>query len=295
MAEKETDSVPHEALAGTEDARTNVPENAALPRIRTYAADMSRAIKERGESLSSIITAEKKRPRRAAKNGISTGSSRRMFLAFGALTLVALGIGIVAGAMFFLGGRNEPPDISQGLVFANRTVTVTPAPNELLDERLAALRAGLDLSLGEVARVVVLENGVELPPLETALQLGLPASFAREVEDIMVGIHAFDRSQPFLLITVSAFDRSLGALLANETTLGKNLGTFFAPLGATNGAPSLTFEDAVIRNIDVRQSTHTSDGTAWPILYAYPARTTVIITTNEFTLREVLTRLGARQ
>ena len=67
------------------------------------------------------------------------------------------------------------------------------------------------------------------------------------------------------------------------------LGDFFAPLGKrADDAPSLTFKDTIVQNLDVRASQG-----EWPILYTFPEQHLVIITTNEFTFREIITRLGA--
>lgn len=264
------------------------PEKHALPRIRTYAADMSRVIEKRGETLSSIVTAEKRRP---VEDNAEAGRhpNRRFVFIGGAILLVLLGIGTIAGVSFSLIRQNQPPDSTESIIFANRNLNIEDAPDGRA--ALARVRAETDLSLGEVARVAILTGGAELAPQEMARALGLSDALAREVTEVMVGIHAFDRNQPFILFRISAFDRALGALLSQEKTLGADLGPFFAPRGATESAPSaLSFTDAVVRNIDVRRS-----GSAWPILYAFPARTLLVITTNEFTLREVMSRLGNAQ
>ena len=109
---------------------------------------------------------------------------------------------------------------------------------------------------------------------------------AREVTAAMVGLHAFDRNQPFVLLEVTTYDRSFNALLEEERDLARALGFFFAPTPVLNDgnivsasqAPNLEFRDQIIRNADVRVSQ-----SEWPILYAYLNRTLLIVTTNEFT------------
>lgn len=256
-----------------------------LPRIRTYAADVNRAIKERGATLSSIVTAEKKQARERAPEATPNQTGRRRLILIGTALFVLLGIATIVGVVVSQSGSNEPPAQSHSIIFANHTTGIIVGSD--LKNQLARVRTDTDMSLGEIARIIVTENDTELSPSALATRIGLPPLLAREVSDIMIGIHAFDRNQPFIILTVDAFDRSFNALLSAERTLGIELGAFFAPLNATGSAPTLTFKDAVIRNIDVRQS----EG-AWPILYAFPARGIVVITTNEFTLREVLTRLG---
>ena len=268
-------------------ARAEGEDGARLPRIRTYAADMSRVIKQRGETLSSIITAERGNIQKGAETDDTKNERRKTLLLGGGTVLLALlGVGAVVGVFLFVSSKNEPPQFSESIIFPNRIISVPVEEN--ISEELAQIRAETDMSLGDIARIVLTKNGAQLSPQETARQLGVSGELSREVADIMVGIHAFDRNQPFVIMQVGAFDRSFSALLAEEKELGRDLGSFFAPRNAPDsGAPSLAFNDAVIRNIDVRKS-----GDMWPILYAYPTRTTIVLTTNEFTLRETVSRLG---
>ncbi|MBV9349677.1 MAG: hypothetical protein JO026_02905, partial [Patescibacteria group bacterium] len=106
---------------------------------------------------------------------------------------------------------------------------------------------------------------------------------------IFVGIHAFNHDQPLLLITVSGYDFAFQGMLTWEPTLSTSLGDFYAPAGAPSSpnAPVLTFTDAVTDNIDVRKS-----NAEWPIIWGFPRQDLLIITTNESTLREVMTRLS---
>ena len=80
-----------------------------------------------------------------------------------------------------------------------------------------------------------------------------------------------------------AFD----AMLIAETRLAESLGAFFAPLNAPIRIPELTFSDKIFQNIDLR-----TGGGEWPILYAFPAQDILIITTNESTLKELVSRLS---
>lgn len=269
--------------------KTSEPQNnGGLPRIRTYAADMSKAIRTRGETLASIVASEKKRPAKILSEEEILQKRKNIFIVSGAFLFFVLGIGAVAGVSYFIRDQHTTPSITENIIFANRTILVEVSATNVR-EKLALARANTDMSLGEVARLVPTENGMALSPQETAIRIGLPGTLAREVTDVMVGIHSFDRNQPFILMEIAAYDRSFNALLGAEAELGRNLQAFFAPHNATGESPRLLFHDAVIRNIDVRQS-----DSVWPILYSYPQRTLVVITTNEFTLREIMSRLSNR-
>lgn len=260
-----------------------------IPRIRTYASDMSKVIRSRGETLSSIVAAQQENQPREQTPAHAPFSQRTIFILGGALLFVVLGIVLIGTVMFLTRADEEVPSVSQSIIFPNKTVSVSVLPGDDLIEALALERAQATLSLGEIERMVVTQNGVALPPQELALRLGLPSALAREVVDLMVGVHSFDRNQPFLILEVGAYDRSFNALLTWERDMGRSLGDFFKPVSATSAAPNTVFTDEIIRNNDVRKSQ-----ALWPLLYTFPTRTTIIITTNEFTLREVITRLGSQ-
>lgn len=257
-----------------------------LPRIRTYAQDMNNTMKARGETLSSIVNAEKTRVEKPTSEKKAGSGRKRVLILASAFALFVLGVGAVAGIIFFVNqSTQEIPELAPGIIFANRTAVVEQS--DTLTQDLAALRENTDMSLGEILRVVITEGDFEAPTPAVAQSLGLPPLLTREVVDLMVGVHAFDRNQPFIILQVRTFDRSFNALLEAERGLGESLGSFFAPRMATGRAPKLTFRDTILNNIDTRRSQN-----EWPIIYAYPLRNTVIITTNEFTLKEVISRLN---
>ena len=270
-------------------SETNEGPSHEAPRLRTYAADMSRAIRSRGETLSSIALKERAAEKPAASKRRPSSPSR-LFM-FGGILFVLLGLGLIAGVFFLTQESATAPELSSSIIFPNETMFIDISDSGALLAELASVRGRSDLTLGEVKRIVLTRGGVPLTPQETADALGLPGPLSREAADIMLGIHAFDRNQPFIILSVATYDRSLSALLSWEKEMGRDLGEFFKPTSGALPAPTLAFADDVVRNVDVRKSQ-----SAWPILYAYPARTLVVITTNDFTLREVITRLGsARQ
>lgn len=272
----------------TNDTSSHQEAKRELPRIRTYAADMSRAIQSRGETLSSIVAAQQNATSRDTVPSEGGQRTRQaLFIAGGVLFLI-LSIVTVTTTLFLSRQEDERRALPQSIIFPNETSTLEVADNATT--LLASERETSTLLLGEIKRLVLTSSGMVLSPSETARAIGIPPVLAREVTDIMVGIHSFNRTQPFVILSISAYDRSFNALLASEPELARSFGDFFAPSGWNGEAPLLTFTDAVLRNVDVRMSQD-----EYPVLYAFPARTLVVLTTNEFTLREVMTRLGSAQ
>jgi hypothetical protein len=242
-------------------------------------------MRERGTTLSAIVTAEQARKPQAEGPEPVREGRRTLVVAALALGLIVLGIASVSAAIIF-SKKSAAPVVTTSIIFPNRTVSVDTAKGPLA-EALTSLRTNENPSLGEIEKITVLVNGTPIAPQDLATALGAPEPVAREITDVMIGIHAFDRNQPFIIFRISAYDRSFAAALAWEPAMARSLGTFFAPLNAPDTVPRITFSDAVLQNIDVRRS-----GNVWPILYAFPTQDLLIITTNEYTLREILTRLG---
>jgi hypothetical protein len=269
-----------------------------LPRIRTYAADMSEEIRKRGETLATIISAERTKMGRGPVGDetqtkveiTAQEKTRNTFLSFGALFL--LFVAIIGLVIAFFVTRPQPTMPQRTTVIpVNYAELVTPSAADKTISTLAELRLDTDLRLGEMKEFILTENGAPLSAEQTLLRFGAPAVLARNANSIMVGIHAFDRNQPFILVSVAAYDRAFEGMLTWEDTLGNDLGSFFAPNKnakalVSGSAPALDFKDRVYQNIDIRES-----GAEWKILYAFPRRDLLLITTNESTLREVVTRL----
>jgi len=262
-------------------------EGDALPRLRTYSADMNDAIKKRGATLSSIISAEKtsadKKPR------VSTTPSpkgKNVALIVGTFALLVLGSSALIFT-FFITEKNANEQEARVSVISPNKVLRVPYSSTLTTD-LGEIRKNTDVTLGEMLRLDIYEGQVFASHNQILEALRIPEALRRETKDVMLGIHSFDRNQPFIILSVSAYDRSFNALLEWEDEIARSLGSFFAPLGETGNPPIVSFSDGVVQNIDIRKSQ-----SGWPILYGYVTRNVLVITTNEFTLREILSRFSS--
>ena len=292
------EAFPHQGVA---PERVGAPEESSedgSKKIRTYAADMSEEMKKRGSTLSTIIGAEKAQAQKItipAGPAPSARTRRRGILLIGAFFFVVVGIGAVVTTIFFLSGNATTPAPEAMLISVNHRVSVALEDKKTLAETLARVRAGAALNLGEIEIVDITKNGVPLGIEETLTELGAPSVLARNATGLLVGVHAFNHTQPFIIISVSAYDFSFQAMLGWEKSIGDTLGNFFAPEGVASDnvtihPPALQFTDRVSANVDVRQSQN-----EWPIVYAFPRQNLMIITTNEGTLREIMTRLSLQK
>lgn len=271
------------------DQRTEIDKNTGLPVIRTYAGDMNREIKAKGATLTAIVGAERERSAREKirpKPAKPVLSPRRTALIAGTILFIVIGAGSLI-IVSFLNKEEEivPPEAS--LINANDRVTIAVDQEIPLTDTLADARQSARISLGEIQHFVITKDGVPAKPGEVLTLLGAPQALARNAVKLMIGVHAFDRNQPFLIVTTSFYDLSFQAMLSWEETMAETLQDFVRPAATAGEPPLLSFSDVIFKNLDVRQNVG-----GWPLLYTFVSKDTLIITTNTNTLNEILTRLA---
>lgn len=264
-----------------------------LPRLRTFADDLSEEIKKKGATVASIVQAERERAAREIalepEENTKAPAWKNPLLLSTALVLVAVGIvGLLGAYLYSSFVATVEPTVTPSIIFPNKVVTQFQPAYQTLSDTYALERGSVNLSLGEVERVDVTLAQASTTPQEILRALTAPEELIREAKSVMVGIHSFNRNQPFIIIEVTQYDRAYGAMLRWEEEMGRALGNFYKPDEGTV-PPTLTFTDKVFQNVDTRVSQK-----EWPILYAFPRRDVLVITTNQYTLSEILTRLNAQ-
>lgn len=265
-----------------------------LPRIRTYADDLSEQIRKRGSTLSSIVGAERERSARELalseeKTRIARPEQKKSGLLLASLVVLLLFLGgaSLVGAYIVTREPAEKP-AAPSIIFANKRLDAPTTTARPFTDILAGIRNNTVLSLGEIAELSVTIDGATTTDKDLLRAFGAPSALVREAGRVMIGVHSYNRVQPFLIIEIAQYDRAFGAMLSWEEEIGRSFGAFFRPLNG-GPAPTTLFKDAVYKNIDIRQSQDT-----WPIVYAFPRRDILVITTNTATLQEIMTRLSAQ-
>jgi hypothetical protein len=258
---------------------------------------LSEEIRKRGTTLTSIIGAEQKRATEEGTYGIEgkKPSRIRLFIFLGGATLLLVLGGVAVGIALLLSKPSQSVLPATTIIPINRQQAIESAAGGRLSSVLASAKDSASLNLGEVEELRITQNGIALTPAEILTSLGAPNELARNATGIMVGVHAFDHNQPFLLISVAAYDLAFQSMLAWEQRMDEGLGDFFKPStlansSVVNAPPALTFSDRVFENIDIRESQP-----AWHIIYTFPRPDLILITTNESTLREIVTRLSLQK
>ncbi|MFQ5788614.1 MAG: hypothetical protein ACE5H1_11620, partial [Thermodesulfobacteriota bacterium] len=180
-----------------------------------------------------------------------------------------------------------------------------------LDE-LTAIKDRTQLSIGKIKNVFITESfadreGIVRIGLISAsdflntINAHLPASFLRSLKpEFMLGVHMQSGNNPFLILKTGFYENAFAGMLEWEREIKEDLAPLFGPADfdlisnenfGTSAPPSTapTFSDFVMKNKDVR-ILKDNDGEI-ALLYSFIDKNTIVITTNENTFSEVLTRL----
>lgn len=290
-----------------------------IRKIRTYKEDIAEAIRSQKASLTSIAAAEQKR-RANIPTDVTKDSSidfKKVGVIFGIVALITLGITIIVFFTFFYENKGVVPeqDIpSFFFVEKQKEINITGKSARKILQILGDKRENISLPLGQIAYLYITktteESGTEITHVVSAaeflkdIRMQVSGSFLRSLEpSFMIGIHSFNQNQPFIIFKSNSYQNSFRGLLEWEKTMYSDLFLFFGqnidptlkvPIDPQTGKSIVlreNFEDMVIKNVDVRALL--SESGDIKLLYAFPNQQTLIITTNENTLIELITRLNS--
>lgn len=162
---------------------------------------------------------------------------------------------------------------------------------------------------------------IAAPDFLYALMPSIPQELLRTLEPVyLLGVHSFDENQSFLILRADLYEVAYGAMLKWERTLFDDLTPLFVrtpslriedtpvvpvePALSTSTASSTVasttpgaapsrivqtiFIDKVIENRDTRSIVNEAGDVL--LLWTFLDRNTILITTNEYTLREIINR-----
>lgn len=297
-----------------------------LKRIRTYESDVAEVLKGQNISLSKIALAESEKKRKETETILGAAPSApkvftisqtlpladaprrlnwRVISLLGTVLLLIAGVGTL---WRFFGVRSLPQQITEAPPAGEKSGgNIVFQGGESRSGFLKAVRKGVgDLSvpLNELRTLSVRieERGVTTEELFAFLQSRAPAPLIRALDETpFVGVHGIRGNQLFLLFKVDSFDHAFDGMLAWERTLLDDAGPLFGvtekesrsePATTTAGVLQnrLVFKDMIIRNKDARAVFDT--GGRILFLYSFLGKETLLITTNEETLKVVLPKVS---
>lgn len=326
-------------------------DDSAVKPLQTYRSDIESLVQKGGVSEVSIAAAEAMRKNKKEEETPQEAPPPRepgwwkKWVYIGAGVVLLLGaIALIVPVVLRTSPTTPQTGTYTGLIFVDEIAAVGVVPQRQgMMAALTSARDTVDISLGLIAQLfVVADPAAPEPapyPIVDFLSLVaplVPAELLRTLEpEYVLGVHSYDRNQPFLLLRVDSYDVAYRAMLNWERSLRADLIPLFnrsvspqlaptptEPLAAESFAtstsstsspqatgatttqasstPSITeqsviiataFVDVVAENRDTRAIVDTEGNIL--LLWTFLDRRTILITTNEATLREVISRLAA--
>lgn len=286
--------------------------------VRTLKDDLQTVVREQKISLVHAASLEEEKRQgqehlEPEQKEIRAHRSRRTALIlFASCILVLLGAGAIFGVFVIQQEQQSiPPAPQSSILFAEQTVDFSldnQKPQDLKSS-LAQARTEQLGSLGSITRIVPMilststgATGVETPAtisqFFSALGIHPPQELMGAIgPGFFFGFHVVDTNAPLLVIPVTSYDHAFAGMLAWEPTMDSDLAPVFTAVSmttATSGIPvQRTFEDAVMRNYDVRELTDDSGNVV--LYYSFPTPNILVIAQSPYSFTEILSRLQAQR
>ena len=293
-----TDTSPVVALHTLKDDIKNVVLEKKISIIRAASLEQDR---QRGE-----ITEEEveNRPR-----------SHSYGMVFASGLFVFLGLAAIAGVYVVEMGRSGTTQAyGDSMVFSEQSLLlqIDGMSPQGLKSQLAAARQTGGAALGSISRLIPVKSAPSTDATQQqqtrlattaeflrALGTHAPDELVRALSDnFFFGIHTVDKNAPVLVIPVVSYDHAFAGMLQWEGDMNTDLAPVFSKAPDTqlgpDGTPSKrAFQDAVMRNYDVRALKDESGGII--LYYSFPTPRVLIIAESPYSFNELLSRLQAQR
>ena len=272
-------------------------KRAAVKTYKDYAAE---SLRKGGGSLTKMILAEREKERKTRRHSTTNPKN----IAVGALAVVftVLGIGLVAGAYYFVAVVQNDARERNGIIIAPQPLLLYDyreevRPSSLTRARL--IRAGQEqvdetaIEAGALKYVYFSEVISGEPKLVSAsrfleaLQVSASSQFIRSLKDnFMYGIYSSLQNGPYLIFKINSYEVAYAAMLAWEQNLGLEMGAF---MGRDDVNFALSqFVDIELFNQDIRAVLDTEGEII--LGYTFLDRNTLVLFNNKQTIRELFER-----
>ena len=278
--------------------------------LRTFEGDIADTIKGQNISIAKIAIAEKVKKE---NNGLISPVPPSPL--FKNLLLFFSSIILVAGGLYMFYEFYYVP--KSKVIIVNKTIVpniiVSDIDIEVTIETMQAEINKISLPENSIANLYITKGQGDTKKLINAqeflssLKVNAPDQFIRTLlPDFMLGVHSFNGNNPFIILKTTLYQSAFAGMLKWETTLVDDMSLLFSktvspqnivatPAQSTADilVISKPFTDLVIKNKDVRALTNQYGRIT--LLYTFLDKETILITTNEFTLKEILNRMTNRK
>lgn len=281
--------------------------------VRTFESDAAEYIKKTGQSRASIALAESER-KNEEKNRFKF-EEKKFDREKAKFVLTVSGILVLAGAIIFLAfvllKPEGPPEMTyvkgQPIIIIDqeKIIDLAALPDDKALEKISTTVRSGTVGVGAILSFkIVRTSPEEIKEIDTEEFFKLVAKFApnklvRSLEDkYALGLLGFDGSQPFLIFKTDSFENAYSGMLEWEHSVPVELKPVFergdgwattTPAYGPGSTSRSYFAHAVISNMDARTLPSTNGKTI--LIYSFPDKNTLLITTNEKTFSTLITKL----
>ncbi|MES2006563.1 MAG: hypothetical protein V4436_00475 [Patescibacteria group bacterium] len=300
-------------------------ETTDVASLQTYQSDVNSVISQQNISVVSIAAAEAKRAERALESVTPVagktewGWIKKLGVVVASITLVV----VATGLLLYVFLRPRPSiTVGQGIsapfIAVDDTEALVIKPEQLnrdiLLQNLNSMKEKTALSLGLMSRSYIVVSSTTLKESEVPQQMSVQSllgiiapnttdEFLRTLDPIyyVLGTHVFDGNQAFIILRVDSYERAFSGMLEWERTMEQELSPLFtrtprpkigSELTASTTIPAAliktSFRDTIVANHDARVVLNEAGDIL--LLWTFLDRNTLVITTNESTLFEIISR-----
>lgn len=296
-----------------ENLKQNNNENISAPKmLHTYMSDMANVVRENEVSVIKVALEEqKKREREEEFVKIEGTPKKKIFWAFGGL-IILLGAFVLS---YFVIQKNPKKDIPNEIITTKESlihsenkieIDATTAINKIDISNILGKEVSVKNESESIKEIFLnkknneLTNVISIENLFTLINTNTPGQLIRSFsEEYMIGsytpLSAYDRNHLFLIIKINDYDQAYAGMLEWEKTMLDDLYSVFQ-INISNLNKDIfekPFKDIIVKNKDTR-ILYTDEG-ADVLLYLFPDKNTLIITDNQEAVKEIITRLLAKQ
>jgi hypothetical protein len=280
--------------------------------VRTYMSDMAEAVRQNEMSVIKIALEEQKRRERGDYYRKIEGTpKKKLFWALGGFIIIIVAIGIT----YFVLQKEKDQSIPAQIIKAptaiisydaeesidmtnvvNKSDFVKITENELNKKNVSgSIKA---LFLKETTDGLI--NPFPLKSLFETIKANAPDTLIRSfAEEYTLGVYTpispYDKNRLFLIIKINNYDQAYAGMLEWEKNILSDLFSVYKiDINEENkGLLEKQWKDIIIKNKDAR-ILYTNDG-ADILFYIFPDKKTLVITDSQEAIKEIITRLLAKQ
>ncbi|MEI6843339.1 MAG: hypothetical protein WCK48_02445 [bacterium] len=280
------------------------PIRFSLKSLRTYQGDIEETLSRTKGSVTSILTAEKKRDESKGGNlsslaRVPNSDAKNKFLILVGGLLFILGA-ITMASVFYFNSQNTTNIATneQNIITYTKETPILIASSTRKDliSSILTEKKGLTLPVNSVLYLKMMQDATTTANVEDVLNMlfpRIPQELVRAFDTkYMLGIFSFDTNEPFIILTTSDFGATYAGMLKWESGMVLDTSSLFT-IPANVSTTTNVFEDEAYKNKDLRIVKDSNRKTV--LVYSFLDKNTLVITANESIFNAILSKYITNQ